>query len=201
MSQNRRKKSTGTGTSNDEVEEMLREAEDAMLLKLNLNSHMAHVKPTDLHPDLHSRFQALKSGSANVRKPGKVDKNETALDTDKFKEEDNEDDLFARFAALKASIPKPSSSSTGSNQGQGDGCGQVDKFTVDGSFLNEGKVDEHCDDHEVEVQKIIMWAMDAARLDPSPSSDDEEEEEDHGSNSCNESDDDDKPKTNAKATR
>lgn len=181
---NLNKKKMSAVDSDDKVEEMLREAEDAVMLKLSINSHMAHVKPSDLQPDLDSRFQALKS-STKGRNPKIM--NTTILDAEKLGEqssvvkEETEDDLFARFAALKASIPKPSVATTlslsrGTNQ-------------ADGNLLAQGDIDKH--DDEDEVQKIIMWAMDAARLDPSPPSDDEEDEKESHEGDDNEDYDDD----------
>ncbi|KAF5759676.1 hypothetical protein HanRHA438_Chr16g0756001 [Helianthus annuus] len=60
------------------------------------------------------------------------------------------DDLFARFAALKG----PNATSTTEH-------------------INIEEADE-----EDEVQKIINWAVDAARLDPSPPSDDDDSDSD-----------------------
>ncbi|KAK3004878.1 hypothetical protein RJ639_019306 [Escallonia herrerae] len=64
------------------------------------------------------------------------------------------DDLFARFAALKGT---PSSSSSNDEQ------------------VLSGDQNDNVD----EVEKLMRWAMDAARLDPSPSSDDEDDDTDH----------------------
>ncbi|KAL9258926.1 hypothetical protein AKJ16_DCAP02414, partial [Drosera capensis] len=177
---NQNRKKMRAVDSDEKVEEMLREAEDAVMLKLSINSHMAHVKPSDLQPDLDSRFQALKSGTKG-RQPKIM--NTTVLDAEELGEqssvvkEETEDDLFTRFAALKASIPKPSVATTLSLSG---GTNQAD-----GNLLAQGDIDKH--DDEDEIRKIIMWAMDAARLDLSPPSDnDEDEKEGHEGGDDNE---------------
>ncbi|KAK6146609.1 hypothetical protein DH2020_020478 [Rehmannia glutinosa] len=95
-------------TDQDEVEQLLRAAQDDMLLKLNLNSHMARASASAaIDPDLDRRFQALKK----PQKPAKVDdsmkKVPKRMDTGDNKVDGAaaDDDLFARFAALKNSIP------------------------------------------------------------------------------------------------
>ncbi|RVW51257.1 hypothetical protein CK203_075423 [Vitis vinifera] len=99
MSNQKNKKTEG-----DEVEELLRAAEDELLLNLSLNSHMSRT-PQEPH-----------------------------LDAD-------HDDLLARFAALKGSISEATATAA------------------------DGDDD---DDEEDEVDKVIRWAMDAARLENSP---------------------------------
>ncbi|XP_010530062.1 PREDICTED: nucleolin [Tarenaya hassleriana] len=74
---------------------------------------------------------------------------------------ETQDDLMARFAALKASLPASSSSSSSS----------VSAIPRDG----DGGGEEEEEEEEDEVEKVIKWAMDAARLDPSPESDDEDD--------------------------
>lgn len=59
--------------------------------------------------------------------------------------------LFPRFAALKSSLPAYSSSA------------------------NQQAAEENEEDDD-EVEKVIKWAIDAARLDPSPPSDTDEDE-------------------------
>ncbi|GMG98927.1 hypothetical protein Nepgr_000767 [Nepenthes gracilis] len=189
---NGNKKKNTAGAANDEVEEMLREAEDAVLLKLNLNSHMAHARLSDLHPDLDRRFQALRSGSAPTRKP---EISKISSDAEKMTQQtsavggERDDDLFARFAALRASVPKPSivaSSSVDSDQT--DRCEQVDKLIADGNILSKGN---SANDEDDEVEEIIRWAMDAARLDPSPSFDNDNElDDDLSDDSDNDGEDD-----------
>ncbi|CAN4105479.1 unnamed protein product [Withania somnifera] len=133
----------------EEVEELLRAAEDDVFLKLNLNSHMARGSfSQSIDPDLDQRFQALRSKQTPK-------KSQQVLDN----QLPPSDDLFTRFAALKSSLPVYSSSSSSSPA-----------------------VENEEDD---EVDKVIKWAIDAARLDPSPlsgtdddSSSDESSEDD-----------------------
>ncbi|GAB4851969.1 hypothetical protein Ancab_016160 [Ancistrocladus abbreviatus] len=190
------KKKKSTGPASDEVEEMLREAEDAVMLKLNINSHLAHVCTSDLHPDLDRRFQALKSGSAPSKKPyaSKTISSETGkMEQYVVLKEDEEQDLFARFAALKASTPKPSfagSSLPSVRYNQEHGSDQVNKLIADSNTFTECQYGNN----DNEVQKVIMWAMDAARFDPSPSSDEEDCGDNHDEDSDSGVDDDDNHK-------
>ena len=137
----------------DEVEKLLRATEDDILLKLSVDSHMSRGSSSHIiHPDLDRRFQALRSSSsssnskpkASVRTPdAKLNKEFESV----VKENDGDgDDLFARFAALKATLPSYSKES-----------GNVGSDGVDGD----------------EVDEVIRWAIDAAALDPSPPSDDD----------------------------
>ncbi|KAK9691223.1 hypothetical protein RND81_09G183900 [Saponaria officinalis] len=164
---NRRTKNN-TGDMNDEVEELLRAAQDAALLKLTVNSHTVHASSSDLNPDLEQRFRNLKTGSKTEANPHPVAKKIAGLESKTVKEDvEDDDDLLTRFAALKASIPKPHtsmSSSLGENVAGGNSVG------VDGVE----------DDEEDEVEKVIRWAMDAARLDPSPPSDDDDDDSEMG---------------------
>ncbi|KNA16608.1 hypothetical protein SOVF_087740 [Spinacia oleracea] len=155
---------------NDEVEELLRAAEDAALLKMNLNSHTVHPSPSDLHPDLEQRFRDLKSGSKSKAKQESMTRKMPQPQPSQVPKEVEEDDLLSRFAALKASLPRPSPSISCSLMGA-----ETSDKLAGGSLGGEANID---DDEEDEVEKVIRWAMDAARLDPSPSSDDEEIEDD-----------------------
>ncbi|KAM0061421.1 hypothetical protein Hdeb2414_s0004g00135811 [Helianthus debilis subsp. tardiflorus] len=140
----------------DEVEELLKLTQDDLLLKLTVNSHTSskfdfvpQSSNAIIDPDLDRRFQALRS------KPKPKPKPETAAAPHAHAHEDVDvdvdvDDLFARFAALKG----PNATSTTEH-------------------INIEEADE-----EDEVQKIINWAVDAARLDPSPPSDDEDSDSD-----------------------
>ncbi|KAG5135274.1 hypothetical protein JHK82_026462 [Glycine max] len=118
----------------DEVEEMLRAAQDQILLNLT-QAHIAarpspdhdHDHDLDLDLDLERRFQALKMKTKSQP----------------------QDDLSARFDALKAK--SSSSVVTASN--------------------SNAQFDYAEEDPEAQVQKLIQWAKDAARLDPSPPSD------------------------------
>lgn len=119
-----------------------------------------------IDPDLDRRLEALRS------KPSKPSPKEavTAVHEDI-------DNLFARFAALKA--PSKATATSNSTSAQQGGVVKDD---------NLGIVDD--EDEEDEVSKIINWAIDAARLDPSPSSDiDDDADEDDDSD--DDSDDDD----------
>ncbi|OMO77136.1 Hydantoinase/oxoprolinase [Corchorus capsularis] len=57
-----KKKSSAAATAeSDEVDQLLQAAQDEMLLKLSVDSHMSRVAPDYLDPDLSRRFQALRS--------------------------------------------------------------------------------------------------------------------------------------------
>lgn len=147
-------KSRGGGGDDEAVDSLLRAAEDELLLNLSLNSHMSrgisHSSNSYIHPDLDHRFQSLKTSrptptsTKNIPTPAS---SSPAVAAD--------DDLLARFAALKGdSVSLPSSSSFQSNR--------LDERSDHGKILSSDGVDED------EVQKLIQWAVDAARLDPSP---------------------------------
>ncbi|XP_057527217.1 uncharacterized protein LOC130806231 isoform X1 [Amaranthus tricolor] len=186
---------------NDEVEELLRAAEDANLLKLNLNSHTVHASPSDLHPELEQRFRYLKSGSKSKAKQESMTKQMAPSESAKVEKEVEEDDLLARFAALKASLPKPSSSISSSFVGMEISGTSVGDMRADGS--SGSKAESHDEDEdEDEVEKVIKWAMDAARLDPSPSSDDEDNTKDDNFDDSETSDEDtESPQKNRKGPR
>ncbi|KAI3820824.1 hypothetical protein L1987_08373 [Smallanthus sonchifolius] len=145
----------------DEVEELLKLTQDDLLLKLTVNSHIKSKsdfvpKPSHsnaIDPDLDRRFQALRS------KPNP--KSEITAD---------HDDLFARFAALKA--PNATSASISTSEDM-----KIVKHDVEDA------------DEEDEVQKIINWAIDAARLDPSPSSEIDDDDDDDSYSDDDDSDD------------
>ncbi|XP_021724425.1 histone acetyltransferase KAT6A-like [Chenopodium quinoa] len=160
---------------NDEVEELLRAAEDAALLKINLNSHTVHASPSDLHPDLEQRFRDLKMGSKSKTKKESVTRKTPPPQSAEVNKEIEEDELLARFAALKASLPKPSPSASSSFVGVETSDVSVEDKLAGGSLEGKAIIDN---EEEDEVEKVIRWAMDAVRLDPSPSSDDEELEDD-----------------------
>ncbi|KAL1568738.1 hypothetical protein AAHA92_00313 [Salvia divinorum] len=147
-------------TDDDDVEQLLREAHDDVLLKFSVNSHTARGSAAAaIDPDLDRRFQALK-------KPQKLTKKRDDSLKKTPKEADApaaDDDLYSRFAALKTSLPSNSSNFT------------------------RNEVVEEQEDDEDEVEKLIRWATDAARLDPSPPSEDDDCEDD----SSNDDDDDD----------
>ncbi|XP_047323045.1 nucleolin [Impatiens glandulifera] len=154
-----------TLNSNDEVEMLLRATEDELLLNLSVDSHMSNVSPSYLDSDLDRRFQTLKSSPAKRSPaPATVSKAQTsqplpttATGTDNKKRDDSSityDDLLSRFANLKGSAPVPASVSS----------------SADLNCKTNGS-------DEDEVEKVIQWAIDAARLDPSPPSDSEDEDD------------------------
>ncbi|KAM7489807.1 hypothetical protein LguiB_027291 [Lonicera macranthoides] len=139
----------------DEVGKLLRAAEDSMLLKLSINSHMSRgSSSTIIDPDLDRRFQALRS-KPNPTTSSKSHLNPelpnpppsiSSVSTDLNLNSDYNpqgDDLFARFTALKSSIPAHSSSLS----------------------LNELQRNSRM------VEKLIRWVVDAAHLDLSLPSD------------------------------
>ncbi|XP_059278817.1 uncharacterized protein LOC132032997 [Lycium ferocissimum] len=169
--------SRGKKTESEEVEELLRAAEDDVSLKLSLNSHMARGSSTQfIDPQLDQRFQALRSkktpkktpisqqGIGLVKQPPSAS---TAMDSD---------DLFTRFAALKSSLPAYSSASSSA----------VEK--------EEGDDDD-------EVEKVIKWAIDAARLDPSPPSETDDDNDESSTDVEDENSDDDSKRRQRKAKR
>ncbi|KAM7510474.1 hypothetical protein LguiB_009349 [Lonicera macranthoides] len=129
-----------------------------MLLKLNINSHMSRgSSSTIIDPDLDRRFQALRS-KPNPTTSSKSHLNPELPNPPPSISSVSRDDLFARFTALKSSIPAHSSSPS----------------------LNElQKKFENGDDEEDKVEKLIRWVVDAAHLDlslPSDSNGDDEHE-------------------------
>lgn len=142
-------------TESEEVEELLRAAEDDVFLKLSLNSHVVRGSCTQfMDPYLDQRFQALRS----KKTPAKNPLSQQGLDNQPLSASlttDESDDLFTRFAALKSSLPTYSSASSSAKQ-------QV-------------AVENEEDDDEVE--KVIKWAIDAASLDhSSPSETDDDDD-------------------------
>ncbi|KAM7522532.1 hypothetical protein LguiA_012434 [Lonicera macranthoides] len=127
-----------------------------MLLKLSINSHMSRgSSSTIIDPDLDSRFQSLRSKpnptTSSKFHPSPQRPNPppsiSSVPTDLNLNSDYNPqggDLFARFTALKNSIPVHSSSPS----------------------LNElQKKFENGDDEEDKVEKLIRWVVDTARLD------------------------------------
>uniref|UniRef100_A0A803MGN3 Uncharacterized protein n=1 Tax=Chenopodium quinoa TaxID=63459 RepID=A0A803MGN3_CHEQI len=135
---------------NDEVEELLRAAEDAALLKINLNSHTIHASPSDLHPELEQRFRDLKTGSKSKTKKESVTRKTPPTQSADVNNQVEEDDLLARFAALKASLPKPSPSASSSFVGVGTLDASVEDKLAGGSLDSKAVID---DEEEDEVEK------------------------------------------------
>ncbi|KAE8716823.1 Oxoprolinase 1 [Hibiscus syriacus] len=202
-----RKKSSDATADTDAVEQLLQAAQDEMLLELSVDSYMSRVAPDYLDPDLRCRFQALRSRpSSSQPKQEKESSAQPPLQPPKPQLEQKEDgdkkgpepkvavddelkavlgdDLSARFAALKASLSSSSSNPTASTTNEV----RVDLEKSDGE-----------DDEEDEVERVIQWAKDAARLDPFPASDDDDL---IGSDSGdNDTDYDDDPKHRKKETK
>lgn len=165
---------SGLAAKNEEdpVDQLLQSAQDELLLKLSVDSHMSRVSPDYLLPDLDRRFQALKSRptttTTTIQSSTIISKSRPS----KSQDDVDPDDLFARFAALKAPNNTTSSSTV----------------SGPGGFDQGGDGDE-----EDEVEKIIRWAKDSSRLDHSPPSDeDEDEDEDEDDHDDDDSDNDDK---------
>ena len=164
--------------SEDEVEQLLQAAQDQILLNLSLNSHIAHRAPPspppsskkgpnhnddDINLDLERRFQVLKT---------KPPATSTQHHNDQELRSVLGDDLSARFAALKAK----SSSTTNIALGP--------TATAASKVLYE----EESEGEEEQVQKLIEWAKDAARLDPSPPSDEDDDDDDNQDSSASDQD-------------
>ncbi|KAL5543041.1 hypothetical protein UlMin_010751 [Ulmus minor] len=170
-----------------EVNELLKAVEGDMLLKLSINSHMSRVAPNYLESDLDRRLHSLKSRPSSSS-PNPPPANSTIapsppqpqqspdLDGDPELTAVIGEDLSARFAALKATLP-PS--------------GSVPVIPVRSGAIDGFDEDE---DEEDEVEKLIRWAKDAARLDPSPPSDDDNEDEEKDSEPSDEEEDSDDEK-------
>ncbi|XP_021285723.1 glutamic acid-rich protein [Herrania umbratica] len=204
-----RRKSSATAES-DEVEQLLQAAQDETLLKLSVDSHMSRVAPDYLDPNLHRRFQALRSRPSTSQSKSQLQKQSPAplkqqqqQQKEEVKKEqkskvvvvgnvDEElrgvlgDDLSARFAALKASLSSSSDPAPAA----------ATKEVSIGLDKSDGE------DEEDEVENVIRWAMDAARLDPSPPSDDDDDHIDSDvDDNVDDDDDDDYPKNKKKESK
>ncbi|GMI74744.1 positive regulator of SKD1 [Hibiscus trionum] len=210
-----RKNSSAATAEFDAVEQLLQATQDEMLLEISVDTHMSRVAPDYLDPDLSRRFQALRSRPSSSRSQQKKQSSAPAplppqpLKPQPEQKEDEErkeqkskvvvadhvdeelkavlgDDLSARFAALKASLSSSSSNPT---------IASTTNEVRIGLEKSDGEVDE-----EDEVERVIQWAKDAARLDPSPASDDDDDL--IGSDSDdNETDYDSDPKPKKKETK
>ncbi|CAL4996701.1 unnamed protein product [Urochloa decumbens] len=183
------RKAAGPSGEEAEVEALLRAAQDAVMLKLQANSHL------------------ISSTSASA--PA------APLDAPAEAPDPLEDDLARRFNALKsrAAAPKPASAGAGAPAGGG-GMDELEarfaalKGATAGGSGKEARVrledlgGESSEDEESEVDKVMRWAMDAARLDVATAgalADDkrkradaeEDEEKDEKSSVSSEDDDDD----------
>ncbi|KAE8648374.1 uncharacterized protein LOC116405999 [Cucumis sativus] len=157
----RKKTGRGNDDEQEQIEQLLQAAQDDLMLKLSLDSHMSRVSPNYLDSDLDRRFQALRSrpprsshphiqSDSSFQPPPPIEN----LVVDGESQSILGDDLAARFAALKASLPSSAA-------------------PLSSSIPN----DADSEDEEDEVEKLIQWAKDAARLDPSPPSEEGDEEE------------------------
>ncbi|XXG67047.1 hypothetical protein AAC387_Pa06g0481 [Persea americana] len=205
----RRNKGSASNKNKDsEVEELLRAAEDDMLLNLSINSHTSRSNPFDA--DLARRFEALKlpkpSSSSNITKSPKPNKEEeeerqvttgsiSSLQVDENLKTILGSDLSARFAALRKGSSS-SSSSILSKDFQGH-SGKSNDYDDDGDEDDDDEVDGDGVSKK-EVDKLIQWAMDAARLDPSISSDDDVGGGDDDSDIDEEEEEEDKKKKKKK---
>ncbi|KAI4313185.1 hypothetical protein L6164_026183 [Bauhinia variegata] len=148
-------------TDRDEVEELLQAAQDQVLLNLSVNSHIVSSSTSSnnyLDGDLDRRFQALKSSKPSIQTQIPI--------VDRESKDALGDDLSARFAGLKVKNSSSTSSSALAKElGLGGGP------TLDSTVQEE-------DDEVDQVEKLIQWAKDAARLDPSPPSDDDNDSDD-----------------------
>ncbi|KAI3931181.1 hypothetical protein MKW92_050970 [Papaver armeniacum] len=159
-----------------DVDELIKAAQDELLLKLSINSH---TTTNNLDLDLLHRFQALKSNNKKPSVPSSSSKT-TAADSVSSKvslPKKNEGlDLDTRFNALKN---KSGGSAT---------TAEIGRLGLDGDDQSDGDEDD-------EVEKLIRWAKDAARLDPSPPSDDDvdvdREDDDSDDDDLEDTDDED----------
>ena len=147
----------------DEVEELLQSVQDQLLLNISVDSHIARASTSNslspLDSDLDRRFQALKSSQ-----PSNPITSALANQDQELKAVLG-DDLSSRFAALKTKSIPNSNSLTSSISA----VAIMKEASFGSTLLNDEDKDE-----EDEVDRLIRWAKDAARLDPSPPSDDDE---------------------------
>ncbi|XP_008797173.2 nucleolin [Phoenix dactylifera] len=196
----RKDKGSSLANSEKDVEALLRAAQDDLLLKLRVDSHPISSHPSSsfsassaasagLNPDLVHRLEALKSNpppspAAPPPPPSKpAEKGAVAAAAT----EGGDDewgrilgvDLAARFAALK-----------GSSSGHNPGFQRPDLVPNLGDSNDEAGAVTDGDDgaSEKEVEKVMQWAMDAARLDPLKSDKDGDDDVD----GVNTDDDDEK---------
>lgn len=180
MSSGGGRKAAGPGGEEAEVEALIRAAQDAVLLKLKANSHLV----------------------SSASSPPSLD----AAELDPL-----DSDLARRFDALKsrAAAPNPKAAGAGSALGGMDelearfaalkGAAGPEKDT---RVRLEDLVGESSEDEADEVDKMMRWAMDAARLDVAAAGsggqatkradgDEEEEEKDEKSSVSSEDEDED----------
>uniref|UniRef100_A0A0A9DAJ0 Uncharacterized protein n=1 Tax=Arundo donax TaxID=35708 RepID=A0A0A9DAJ0_ARUDO len=145
------RKAAVPGGEEAEVDALLRAAQDDMLLKLQANSHLVSS-----------------STSASASSPPSLD---AAAETDPL-----DGDLARRFDALKSRAPAPKPKPGGA--GAGAGSGGMEELEARFAALKgaaagpekEARVrledlGGESSENEEEVNKLMRWAMDAARLD------------------------------------
>uniref|UniRef100_A0A7N0V5C2 Uncharacterized protein n=1 Tax=Kalanchoe fedtschenkoi TaxID=63787 RepID=A0A7N0V5C2_KALFE len=159
----------------DEVEELLKATEDELLLDLTVGSHTSKVAPSYIDSDLNRRFQALKRPSSSSSSVKPVFNLNTP--PPQGTPADGGGDLLARFAALKGSR-HASSLAASDLMGGSEESGLRKQVGADS-------------EEEDEVEKMIQWAKDAARLDPSPPTDSDDSENFQPSDVDDDDDDDD----------
>ncbi|XP_062107975.1 uncharacterized protein LOC133818889 [Humulus lupulus] len=173
-----RKKTTTQAEA--EVDELLKAVQDDMLLNLSLNSHLARVSPNYIDSDLDTRFRALKStpsksthtkpsptSYATADPPPQLPNQTLDPQPDPELKAVLGDDLSARFAKLRASLSQSPAAPISGSGGGGPNT-SMESFDED---------EEEDEDEDDEVEKLIRWAKDAARLDPSPPSDEDDYED------------------------
>ncbi|KAH7683433.1 hypothetical protein IHE45_05G182800 [Dioscorea alata] len=140
-----------------DVDELLRQTEDDLLLKLSVNAHT--VSDSSLDSDLARRFQALKSPTAlaPISSKPREGKGKPENEEDADRRRILGDDLSARFAALKGCSSEANQSPSQSK-----------------TMMEIGGSDAEDD----EVEKVMRWAIDAARLDPSKGDKDDDDDDD-----------------------
>ncbi|XP_020241664.1 pheromone-processing carboxypeptidase KEX1-like [Asparagus officinalis] len=195
---NSKKKTEALDGSSSEVDDLLRAAEDHLLLDLRLNSHSKSQIPftsssSSLDSDLARRFDALKSPSSSdpsftpLKKPSPSEGELSGI---------LGDDLDARFAALKGSVgaaaaAAPDLGLAGVSDG-GKFYEESDDGDDDGGRDGDGV-------SKKEVEKLLQWAKDAARLDPSSKDDDDEiDDDDVSEDNDDDSDDSEQERINEK---
>lgn len=170
---NYRGKKSSNNKEFDEVEELLRATEDAMTLNLSVDAHH-----TSRSSNCYSSFTSSSASPLDddlvrrfeaLKKPTVTDKITTVPPKSGENKKDG-GDAFARFSALR-----------------GGGSSSVEE-------LNVNVVEEE----EDEVEKLMKWAVDAARLDPSLSGDEVEEDGDDEECSSSDLDDDEEEEEDVK---
>ncbi|XP_062191611.1 uncharacterized protein LOC133895369 [Phragmites australis] len=170
------RKAAVSGSEEAEVDALLRAAQDAVLLKLQANSHL------------------VSSTSASASNPPSLDAAAAAPDP-------LDADLARRFDALKSRAPPPTKPA---GDGAGSGGLEARFAALKGAAGPEKETRVRLEDlgweSEDEVDKVMRWALDAARLDVATAGvgggdkakpAEEEDDKDEKSSLSSEEDDDD----------